>query len=99
MENEGQAVNKPLLLNGGDYDYWKRRTITFYDAHNMDIWEVIETCYQVATDVERVELPRAQGTNGERTKYQQNSKVRHYFNNLCFGLVVLTTPRMRFNNV
>ena len=78
MENEGQAVNRPPLFNGNDYDYWKKRMIAFFDAQNMDIWDLVQNGYQTPTNAEGQDLPRPQWTEGQRTRHQLNSKAKHY---------------------
>ena len=78
MENEGQAVNRPPLFNGNEYDYWKQRMITFFDAQNIDLWDVVETGYTAPVNDAGQPVPRAQWTADQRTRFQLNSKARHY---------------------
>ena len=42
MENEGQAVNRPPLFKGNNYDYWKQRMIAFFNATHIDMYDVVE---------------------------------------------------------
>ncbi|RDX80601.1 hypothetical protein CR513_38830, partial [Mucuna pruriens] len=37
METEGHAPNKPPLFKGQNYDYWKQRMMTFFDACQIDM--------------------------------------------------------------
>ena len=39
---EGQAINRPPLLTGSNYPYWKCRMRTFMKAQNRLLWHVIE---------------------------------------------------------
>src|SRR5262249_59410613 len=39
---EGQAINRPPLLNGGNYPYWKCRMKIFLKSQNRLVWNVVE---------------------------------------------------------
>ena len=48
---EGQAINRPPLLTGSNYPYWKCRMRIFIKAQNRLLWNVIEKGpYVIAKD-------------------------------------------------
>lgn len=37
---EGHSTTTPLIFDGSNYAYWKRRMRTFLISCNFDLWEV-----------------------------------------------------------
>jgi len=41
MEREGGQVNKPPILDGSNYDYWKVRVTTFLKSIDNKTWKAV----------------------------------------------------------
>ncbi|RDY05820.1 hypothetical protein CR513_10293, partial [Mucuna pruriens] len=65
MENKGCVVNGPLLFKGKNYDYCKKRMMTFFDACHIDMWGIVENGNHILTNKEK------------NTRYLLNSKARN----------------------
>ncbi|KAL2319300.1 hypothetical protein Fmac_028269 [Flemingia macrophylla] len=77
MENEGQAVNRPPLFRGTNYDYWKQRMIAFFDACHINMWEIVEEVDYVPIDETGEMIPKSAWTDNQRQRYLLNSKARN----------------------
>ncbi|XP_038708531.1 uncharacterized protein LOC120003582 [Tripterygium wilfordii] len=42
IEECGMSVNKPPFFKGNDYAFWKQRMKFFLNAHDPDLWRIIE---------------------------------------------------------
>ncbi|RDX96798.1 hypothetical protein CR513_20512, partial [Mucuna pruriens] len=65
IEIEGHAMKKPPMFKGQNYDYWKQRMMTFFDACHIDMWDVVENDNYIPT-------------NKGRARYLLNSKARNF---------------------
>ncbi|MCI19098.1 gag-pol polyprotein, partial [Trifolium medium] len=52
MDKEGRFVNRPPLLDGSNYDYWKSHMVAFLKSIDSKIWKVVvkEWDHPVVTD-------------------------------------------------
>ncbi|MCI52348.1 gag-pol polyprotein, partial [Trifolium medium] len=41
MDKEGGFVNRPPLLDGSNYDYWKSRTVAFLKSIDNKTWKSV----------------------------------------------------------
>nr|KYP69656.1 hypothetical protein KK1_008856 [Cajanus cajan] len=77
MENEGQAVNRPPLFRGTNYDYWRQRMIAFFDACHINMWEVVEQGYYIPHDDVGREIPKRRWNENQKQRFMLNSKSRN----------------------
>jgi len=54
MDKEGGFVNRPLLLDGSNYDYWKSRMSAFLKSIDNKTWKAVLKGWEhpVTLDVE-----------------------------------------------
>jgi len=54
MDKEGGFVNRPRLLDGSNYDYWKSRMSAFLKLIDNRTWKAVLKCWQhpVALDAD-----------------------------------------------
>ena len=72
------STNKPHLLDGTNYAYWKVRMIAFFRAINDQVWNTVVEGYfdlTVNVDGQTVKKLRAQWTADEKTKSNCNNNV------------------------
>jgi len=77
---EGNSINRPSILNGMGYHYWKTRMQIFIEAIDLNIWEAIEIGPYIPTMVvgnATIEKPREQWDEEERRKVQYNLKTKN----------------------
>ncbi|XP_020229882.1 uncharacterized protein LOC109811039 [Cajanus cajan] len=77
MENKGQAVNHPPLFKGTNYNYWKQRMITFFDACHIDMWDFVEHGNYIPLDDAGRELPKAHWNEEQKHRFILNSKAQN----------------------
>ena len=77
---EGNSINRPSILNGMGYHYWKTRMQIFIEAIDLNIWEAIEIGPYIPTMVvgnATIEKPREQWDEEERRRVQYNLKAKN----------------------
>jgi hypothetical protein len=79
MDKEEGYVNRPPLLNGDNYDYWKSRMIAFLKSIDSKTWKAVLKGwdYPVVTNKERVSTPKLEEnwTKEEDEQALGNSKA------------------------
>ena len=78
LESEGSNVNRPPLFTGEKFDYWKDKIKTFIESNQLELWDVIESGYQVPIQNDGTPVPRLSWNVDQRKAYQQNQNARHY---------------------
>ncbi|PNX84707.1 gag-protease polyprotein, partial [Trifolium pratense] len=60
MEKEGGYVNRPPLLDGDNYDYWKSQMVAFLKSIDSKTWKAVLKVWDhpVVTDKEGVSTPK-----------------------------------------
>ncbi|MQL71664.1 hypothetical protein Taro_004006 [Colocasia esculenta] len=82
---EGQSVNRPPLLDGEDYPYWKTRMEYFLQGHDYQIWSIVEEGDLLVTN------EKAQWTDDDRKKISLNCKAK--------GILCCALSKKEFNRV
>lgn len=41
MDKEGGFINRPPILDGSNYDYWKERMVNFLKSCDSRTWKVV----------------------------------------------------------
>ena len=73
MMEEGYVVNKPPLLKGENYDYWKERMIAFFESTHIDMWDVVEKGDHIPLDTQRNKICRDRWTDEHKSRFLLNS--------------------------
>ena len=76
---EGLSINKPPGFNGENYTYWKLRMKIFFEAVDLDLWEVIENGPFIPTVVEdgkSVTKPKSEWSDTDKRKISLNAKAK-----------------------
>ena len=77
MMEEGYVVNKPPLLKGENYDYWKERMIAFFESTHIDMWDVVEKDNHILLDDQKNEILRDKWMDDHKSKFLLNSRARN----------------------
>ncbi|KAK2456842.1 gag-protease polyprotein [Trifolium repens] len=79
MDRNGGSINRPLVLDGSNYDYWKARMIAFIKSMDQKAWKAIITGWNhpivSAEDGSSILKGEGDWTPEEETESNNNSKA------------------------
>jgi hypothetical protein len=52
----GGFINKPLILDGTNYEYWKARMVAFLKFMDRKTWKVVIKCWEHPVVMEKDEM-------------------------------------------
>ena len=58
MMEEGYVLNKPPMLKGANYNFWKEKMIAFFESTHINMWGVVEKDNHIPLDAQRNEISR-----------------------------------------
>ncbi|KAL6973802.1 hypothetical protein U1Q18_052738 [Sarracenia purpurea var. burkii] len=41
MQSEVHSIDRPLIFNGSNFSYWKKRMIVFIQSQDMTAWKIV----------------------------------------------------------
>ena len=75
---EGTSTNKPPLLDGNNYAYWKARMVALLKAIDIKVWKSVVNDYSLPTVITNrvtVSKPVEHWTEEEELTFTRNSRA------------------------